>query len=122
MRNILIVLLLIAFSSCQKDGITYNDPPKLVLQVINTAPNTVLFIATTTSQDSVIRGFVISKTEIPVLTHEGTEIMWSPRGRGDFAWMPHLEANQQYWVSAFCYFEGGADKVSYSNVIVFKAW
>lgn len=122
MKSLVTVLVFFVFASCQKDSITYKDPPKLHLQVINTAPNSVLFIATTASQDSVIRGFVISKTEIPVLTHEGTEIMWSPSGRGDFAWMPHLQANQQYWVAAFCYFERHADKVSYSNSIGFKTY
>lgn len=122
MKLFKILILVLLFASCQKDSITYKDPPKLRLQVINTAPNSVLFIATTSSQDSVIRGFVISKTEIPVLTHEGTEILWTPRGRGDFAWMPHLQANQQYWVAAFCYFERHADKVSYSNSIGFKTY
>ena len=117
MRKLFFILLL--FSACQKESITFKPAPVPTLQVRNITAHSALLIATLQS-DSCVRGFLISKYNVPDLTRPDNDILWSPYGVGDYAYLANLEYRQVYYVRAFAYWRGQADNIGYSEVSVIK--
>lgn len=120
MKLFKILLVVLLFTSCQKDSITYKSPPKVTLKVSNITAKSCELTGFATGNDNVIRGFLISKYNVPGLSRPDNTILWASRGFGQYVITPELEHNQVYWVVSFCYYERRAGDVSYSDAIAFK--
>lgn len=115
----LIIIFFILFA-CQKDGVYYKPTPDVTLSVTNVTAKSAELHGFVSGQDSVIRGFLISKYNVPDLTRPDNDIIWADKGVGEFVATPELEHNQVYWVCAFCYYPRFANRVTYGNTVILK--
>ena len=116
----LLVLITMVLLGCQKDGVGYRAIPTPTLAVKDITAHSAMLTATLLG-DSCVRGFLISKYNIPDLTRPDNEILWCPYGIGDYQLQVKLVHRGSYFVVAFAYWRGQADRVGYSEVVGFKA-
>ena len=109
-----ILLLLLFLGACKKEYITAT--PK-----VTTAYKNGILYGTESSQDSVVRGFVLGIYDgKQVSINNNTDVITLPSGKGDFSIKPELKPNTQYAIWAFAYHIGQEDKVGTGNIITFK--
>lgn len=109
-----ILLLLLFLGACKKDIVSST------LKVTTSYKNGTLY-GTESSQDSVVRGFVLGIYDgKQVSINNNTDVITLPSGKGDFSIKPELKPNTQYAIWAFAYHVGQEDKMETGNIIAFK--
>lgn len=98
----------------------YKTLPTPLLTVSNITPHSVDLSATMVG-DSCVRGFLISKYNVPDLERLDNDVLWCPYSTGNFEMRVPLVYREVYFVRAFVYYRGQADRPEYSETMVVKA-
>jgi len=120
MKNLTSILLAALIMLSCTDSMQYILKSDTTTKILFVGSKSVALKGTMSGKISCVRGFLISRYNIPTFRDKEIQIEWCNDGIDDFSKLINLEHGITYFAVSFCYYPRHADDVSYGNAVYFK--